>query len=96
MTKPTPTQVSAQAPAPAPAPAILPRAVAMMAMLQALVALAIFSVSVTAPATGVSLQMVGLFQASLFGVGAILSLLSGKLCARFGPIRVAQGCALAA
>lgn len=76
-------------------PAILPRAVAMMAMLQALVALAIFSVSVTAPATGVSLQTVGLFQAVLFGVGAILSLLAGKLCARFGPIRVAQGCALA-
>jgi MFS family permease len=80
---------------PTTAPAILPRAIAMMAMLQALVALAIFSVSVTAPATGVSLQLVGLFQALLFGVGAVLSLLAGKLCAHFGPIRVAQGCALA-
>lgn len=76
-------------------PAILPRAVAMMAMLQALVALAIFSVSVTAPATGLSLQSVGVFQSVLFGVGAVLSLLAGKLCAHFGPIRVAQGCALA-
>lgn len=76
-------------------PTILPRAIAMMAMLQAVVALAIFSVSVTAPVTGVTMQMVGLFQALLFGVGAILSLLSGRLCERFGPIRVAQGCALA-
>ena len=67
----------------------------MMAMLQALVALAIFSVSVTAPVTGVTMQMVGLFQATLFGVGAMLSLLSGRLCEQFGPIRVAQGCALA-
>ena len=75
--------------------AILPRAVAMMAMLQALVALAIFSVAVTAPGTGVTLEAVGLFQGVLFAVGALMSLLSGKLCARFGPIRVAQGCTLA-
>ena len=73
----------------------LPRAVAKMALLQALVALAIFSVAVTAPVTGVTLRQVGMFQSLMFAVGAVLSLLSGKLCAQFGPIRVAQGCAIA-
>ena len=76
-------------------PAILPRAIAMMALLQALVALAIFSISVTAPVTGLTVQSVAYFQALLCVVAATMSLLSGKLCSRFGPIRVAQGCALA-
>jgi MFS family permease len=76
-------------------PTSLPWALAAMTGLQALVALGVFAVAVTAPMLGLPLVVVGLYQSAIFAVGAATSLSSGWLCARFGPVRVAQGCALA-
>ncbi len=67
--------------------------------IQLLVAMAVVAVPVLAPAAspeiGVPAGLVGLFIAIVYGAGMGSTLVAGTLVARFGAIRVSQGCLVA-
>jgi len=64
---------------------------AAMTALQALIALGLFAVPVLAPGLpGFRAEWLALFNVVVFAVGPFSSLYGGLLCARIGPLRVAQ------
>ena len=76
------------------APPLAP-ALAAMTATQALVAFGLFAPGVLAPKLGLAVSSVSLFATAVFAVGMATSLYGGLLAQRFGPCRVAAGCALA-
>ena len=66
-----------------------------MTLLQAIVALGAFALSVLAPQLDLSVERLGALNATLFGVGAAGALLAGRLIRRFGDLRLASACLVA-
>jgi sugar phosphate permease len=66
-----------------------------MTLLQAIVALGTFSLSVLAPQLGLSVTHLGLLNAMLFGIGALGSLHAGRLIRCIGDLQLACCCLLA-
>jgi MFS family permease len=70
-------------------------ALAAMTGVQALVAIALFAPGVLAPKLGLEVSDISIYATAVFAVGMATSLYGGILAQRFGPCRVAAGCALA-
>ncbi len=66
-----------------------------MTMLQAIVALGAFALSVLAPQLGISVAQLGALNTVLFGVGALGSLFAGRLIRRLGDLWLACACLVA-
>jgi MFS family permease len=90
----TPAASTSSGVTPPTAPPLGP-ALAAMTGVQALVALALFAPGVLAPKLGLNVSDISLYATAVFAVGMATSLYGGILAQRFGPCRVAAGCALA-
>ena len=72
----------------------LAAALPAMTLLQVIVALGLFAISVLAPQIGLSFAELGAINTLLFVVGAFSAAASGELVRRFGDLPTAVGCAL--
>ena len=73
----------------------LGRVLPAMTLLQAIVALGAFSLSVLAPQLDIAVERLGILNAVMFGVGAVASLFAGRLIRLFGDLRLASICLVA-